>query len=173
MSTTSKGGKKFFGSLLGEELVQTVRLIWCLTEQFGISITYEVINSESIRTQSAFKGFTKKTIQPIFVSVRQLSRKSTRMCFLVVVVAVADVQVYQFQPNNDAAVSDNVIMCKGAAWLHHYVHHSLPVICPVWLSCVWYTCGVIQCIQPCYVSRTLCYFLVQMYLLSTKPHKNF
>jgi len=40
-------------------------------EQFGISITHEVINSESIRAQSSFKGFAKKAIQPIFVSVRQ------------------------------------------------------------------------------------------------------
>jgi len=48
MSMTSKGGQIFWGSLLGEEWVRSMPLIWCLTEQFGISITHEIINSESI-----------------------------------------------------------------------------------------------------------------------------
>jgi len=59
MSTTSKGGEKLCGSLLGEEWVQTMPLN--KLEQFGISSTHEVINSESIRTESLFKGFAKKT----------------------------------------------------------------------------------------------------------------
>jgi len=41
------------------------------------------MNSESIRTESSFKGFAKKTVLPIFVSVRQLSRKSYRRAYYV------------------------------------------------------------------------------------------
>ena len=37
---------------------------------------HEVINSKNIRTEPSFKSFVKKSIQPIFVSVRELSGKS-------------------------------------------------------------------------------------------------
>jgi len=37
---------------------------------------HEVFNSKNIRTQPSFKCFTKKYIQPICVSIRQLPGKS-------------------------------------------------------------------------------------------------